>query len=41
MNCELNDMELDDLIMASIERKETLDALNSTIVTEVRRRARR
>ena len=38
---ELNDMELDNLIMASIERKETLDALNSTIVTEVRRLARR
>ena len=38
---ELNDMELDGLIMASIERKETLDALNETIVKEVRRQARR
>ena len=34
-------MELDDLIMASIERKETLDALNGIIVKEVRRQARR
>lgn len=41
MNCELNDMELDGLIMASIERKETLDALNSIIVKEVCRQARR
>ncbi len=38
---ELNDKELDDLIMASLERKVTLDALNGAIVKEVRHRARR
>ena len=41
MNCELNDMELDDLIMASVERSEKLETLNRTIVKEVQRKARR
>ncbi|MBQ8969560.1 MAG: hypothetical protein IJ064_07515 [Bacteroidaceae bacterium] len=39
MNYELNDRDLDDLIIASLERKETLDALNGIIVKEVRRKA--
>ena len=40
MNYELNDRDLDGLIMASLERKEALDALNGAIVKEVRRKAR-
>ena len=41
MTCELDDKELDDLIMASMERKATLEALNGAIIKEVRRKARR
>ena len=41
MKYELNDTQLDDLIIASVERKATLDALNGAIIKEVRRKARR
>lgn len=38
---ELNDKELDELIMATMERRAMLGALNSNIVKDVRRKARR
>ena len=38
---EINDMELDDLIMASVEREQKLETLNQAIVKDVQRRARR
>ena len=37
----MSDKELDNLIMASLERQQTLDALNNVIISDVRRRARR
>ena len=37
----MNDQELDKLIMATLEREQTLESLNQTIVKDVRRRARR
>lgn len=40
MKYELNDRDLDDLIMASVERSEKLETLNRAIVKEVRRKAR-
>ena len=38
---EINDIELDDLIMASVERQQRLEGLNQAIVKDVRQRARR
>ena len=36
----MSDKELDNLIMASLERQQTLEALNNVIISDVRRRAR-
>lgn len=36
----MDDKELDKLIVASLERQQTLEALNKTIVKDIRRRAR-
>lgn len=37
----MTDNELDSLIMASLERQQKIEALNDTIISDVRRRARR
>ena len=38
---DMDDKELDKLIMATMERRQTLETLNHTIVKDIRRRARR
>lgn len=37
----MSDKELDSLIMASLERQQTLEALNNVIISDLRRRAQR
>lgn len=37
----MSDKELDSLIMASLERRQTLEALNKVIISDIHRRARR